>query len=280
MNLTSPREVVAMLSAHNVRPNKVLGQNFLIDRNILDIIVATAELGPDVNVLEVGAGLGVLTEALMKAAGHVTSVEKDAGLYGILKERWGSDGRLTLVLGDALEVDLAEILAAGTTRLVSNLPYSVGVRVVVDAATCETPPDVMVVLLQKEVGERFAASPGTADMGAVTVWLQQRYDVTLVKSVKPSCFYPSPEVTSVVIKLKRHERYPLDGASRRKLMGLTKAAFLHRRKQMASIMRDAGAGLVRDAGFTRAALASLGASETARPEELSVAQWIELASRW
>ena len=269
-----------MLSAHGVRPNKVLGQNFLIDRNILDIIVATAELTPDVNVLEVGAGLGVLTEALMQCSAHVTSIEKDAGLYGILKDRWGSDGRLTLVLGDALEVDLAGILAAGTTRLVSNLPYSVGVRVVVDAATCETPPEVMVVLLQKEVGERFAASPSTADMGAVTVWLQQRYDVTLVKNVKPSCFYPSPEVTSVIIKLKRHARYPLDGAARKKLMGLTKAAFLHRRKQMASIMRDAADGLGRDAVFTRAALASLGAPETARPEELSVAQWIALTSRW
>lgn len=280
MNLTSPREVVALLTEHGVRPNKVLGQNFLIDRNILDLIVASAELTPEVKVLEVGAGLGVLTEQLMLYAAHVTSVEKDAGLHGILDKRWGADSRLTLILGDALEVDLASILASGTTRLVSNLPYSVGVRVVVDAATCETPPEVMALLLQKEVGERFAASPGTADMGGVTVWLQQLYDVTLVRNVKPTCFYPRPEVTSVIIKLKRHNRFPLDSAARLKLRQLTKAAFLHRRKQMASVMRSAAGDLSRDADFTRAALVACGASETARPEELSVAQWIALASRW
>lgn len=280
INLTSPKEVVAILNAHGLRPNKVLGQNFLIDRNILDLIVATAELDPTAKVLEVGAGLGVLTEQLMAHCAHVTAVEKDPGLYKILHERWESDERLTLILGDALEIDLAEILASGTRHLVSNLPYSVGVRVVVDAATCETPPEVMVVLLQKEVGERFAATPGTADMGAVTIWLQQLYDVTLVRNVKPTCFHPRPEVTSVIIKLKRHPRFPLDSAARLKLRKLTKAAFLHRRKQMASLMRDAGDDLARDPAFTRNALVSCGATETARPEELSVAQWISLASRW
>lgn len=279
-NLTSPREVAALLNAHGLRPNKVLGQNFLIDRNILDLIVATAELDPTAKVLEVGAGLGVLTEQLMEHCAHVTSVEKDPGLHKILEERWGTDERLTLILGDALEIDLAGILASGTRHLVSNLPYSVGVRVVVDAATCETPPDVMALLLQKEVGERFAAKPGTADMGAITVWLQQLYDVTLVRNVKPTCFHPRPEVTSVIIKLKRHNRFPLDSAARLKLRTLTKASFLHRRKQMASAMRDAPEGLARDTIFTREALSACGATETARPEELSVAQWINLAARW
>lgn len=280
LNLTSPKAVTELLTAHGVKPNKVLGQNFLVDRNILDVIVGAAELTPETHVLEVGAGLGVLTEQLMQKARHVTAVEKDAGLCHILRERWGADPRLTLIEGDALDANIAQFFANGTTRLVSNLPYSVGVRVVVDAALCETPPDIMTLLLQKEVGERFAAAPGTADMGAVTVWLQQIYDVTLVRNVKPTCFYPRPEVMSAIIKLKRHDRFPLAFDARKYLQTFTKTAFLHRRKQMASAMRNAPGEFARDADFTRDALRKIGGTETARPEELSVAQWIELAEIW
>lgn len=280
VNLTSPKAVSALLAAHGIRPNKVLGQNFLIDRNILNHIVDAAELAPDSRVLEIGPGLGVLTEPLLAQSQHVTAIEKDGGLHGILNARWGEDPRLTLILGDALDVDLCAILASGTTRLISNLPYAVGVRVVVNAICCETPPEIMVLLLQKEVGERFAASPSTADMGAVTVWIQQLYTVTLVRTVKPTCFHPRPEVMSAVVKLSRHQRFPLDLAAREKLRRLTKAAFLHRRKQLASAMRRAEDGLARDAPRTRDALIACGALENARPEDLSVEQWISLAAQW
>lgn len=280
VNLTSPKAVAALLAAHDIRPNKVLGQNFLIDRNILNHIVEAAELTPDAHVLEVGPGLGVLTEPLLAHCQHVTAIEKDTGLHNILQARWGGDPRLTLILGDALDVDLCAIIASGATRLISNLPYSVGVRVVVDAACCETPPDIMVLLLQKEVGERFAAVPGTADIGAVTIWLQQLYTVTLVRTVKPTCFHPRPEVMSAVVKLSRHHRFPLNLVARDKLRRLTKAAFLHRRKQLASAMRNAADGLARDPARTREALVACDAPETARPEDLSVEQWISLAAHW
>jgi len=280
MNLTSPREVMALLESGGIRPNKVLGQNFLIDRNILDAIVAAAELSSADVAIEVGPGLGVLTEQLMARCAKVVAIEKDAGLHQILERRWGGDPRLELIHADALDADLASRFAAGATRLVSNLPYSVGVRVVVDAATCEAAPAVMVVLLQKEVAERFVAGPGTSDMGAVSIWLQQRYDIALVKTVKPSCFHPRPEVVSAVVKLVRHERFPLDAAARAALQALTKAAFLHRRKQLAASLRDAPGGLAREAAFTRRALAACGASETARAEELSVEQWIGLSAAW
>lgn len=280
VNLTSPKAVAALLAAHDIRPNKVLGQNFLIDRNILNHIVDAAELHPDVRVLEVGPGLGVLTEPLLANSQHVIAIEKDEGLHSILQTRWGDDPRLTLMLDDALDVDLCAIFAAGTTRLISNLPYSVGVRVVVDAACCETPPDIMVLLLQKEVGDRFTAKPGTADMGAVTIWLQQRYTVSRIRTVKPTCFHPRPEVMSAVIKLSRHDRFPLNSAERDKLRRLTKTAFLHRRKQLASAMRSATDGLAREAAHTREGLVACGAPETARPEDLSVEQWISLAAHW
>lgn len=280
LNLTSPKAVVELLKSNEITPNKVLGQNFLIDRNILDSIVEVSETGPEYSVLEVGPGLGVLTEQLMLHSKHVTAVEKDSGLYRILSERWGNEENLTLIHGDALEVPLHEIYAAGATRLISNLPYSVGVRVVLDSALCENPPEVMVLLLQKEVCERFAAKPGTADMGIVSVLLQRLYKVTLVRNVKPTCFYPHPDVTSTIVKLKRHNDYPMDQAESKYFTEFVKLAFSHRRKQLASVMKNAPAPYWKSADEIRALLLQVGATETARPEELSIPQWVQLNAIW
>jgi 16S rRNA (adenine1518-N6/adenine1519-N6)-dimethyltransferase len=280
LNLTSPKAVVELLKNNEITPNKVLGQNFLIDRNILDSIVEVSETGPEYSVLEVGPGLGVLTEQLMQHSKHVTAVEKDSGLYRILSQRWGKEENLTLIHGDALEVPLHEIYASGATRLISNLPYSVGVRVVLDSALCDNPPDVMVLLLQKEVCERFAAKPGTADMGIVSVLLQRLYKVTLVRNVKPTCFYPQPDVTSTIVKLKRHNDYPMDQVESKYFTEFVKLAFSHRRKQLASVMKNAPAPYGKNADAIRALLLQVGASETARPEELSIPQWIQLSKYW
>lgn len=280
LNLTSPKAVVELLKSNEITPNKVLGQNFLIDRNILDSIVEVSETGPEYSVLEVGPGLGVLTEQLMLHSKHVTAVEKDSGLYRILSERWGNEENLTLIHGDALEVPLHEIYAAGATRLISNLPYSVGVRVVLDSALCENPPEVMVLLLQKEVCERFAAKPGTADMGIVSVLLQRLYKVTLVRNVKPTCFYPQPDVTSTIVKLKRHNDYPMVQAESKYFTEFVKLAFSHRRKQLASVMKNAPAPYGKSADEIRALLLQVGATETARPEELSIPQWVQLSAIW
>jgi 16S rRNA (adenine1518-N6/adenine1519-N6)-dimethyltransferase len=231
-------------------------------------------------VLEVGPGLGVLTEQLMLHSKHVTAVEKDSGLYRILSQRWGKEENLTLIHGDALEVPLHEIYASGATRLISNLPYSVGVRVVLDSALCDNPPDVMVLLLQKEVCERFAAKPGTADMGIVSVLLQRLYKVTLVRNVKPTCFYPQPDVTSTIVKLKRHNDYPMDQVESKYFTEFVKLAFSHRRKQLASVMKNAPAPYGKNADAIRDLLLQVGASETARPEELSIPQWIQLSKYW
>ena len=279
-NLCSPREVSALLRARGIRPSKALGQNFLVDRHVLDRIVAAADLPPGARVLEVGAGLGVLTSALLDAGARVTAVEKDPALQPILRERLGARPGFELVCGDALELDYAALFAPGAcTRLVSNLPYSVGSRVVVAAATCPRPPERMTLLLQKEVGDRFAAPEGAPGRGAVSVWLQRLYDVSAVREVPPACFVPRPEVTSVVLVLARHGRHPLPPAHDALLRDLSRAAFLHRRKQLAASLRAAGP-LSRPADFVRDALAACGLPPTARPEELSVAQWIGFSRRW
>ncbi len=230
-------------------------------------------------MLEVGAGLGVLTAALLAAGARVTAVEKDPALQPLLRERFGADPDFELVCGDALALDYAALFAEGRTHLVSNLPYSVGSRVVVEAATCAHPPERMALLLQKEVCERFAAPEGSPERGAASVWVQRLYDARLARDVPPSCFVPRPEVTSSVLVLSRHGRFPLAPAEDALLRALSKAAFLHRRKQLAASLRDAGA-LSRPPDFVRAALAAAGAPETARPGELSVAQWIAFTRQW
>ncbi|NLB69259.1 MAG: ribosomal RNA small subunit methyltransferase A [Lentisphaerae bacterium] len=280
INLASPRDVVALLETNEISPNKKLGQNFLIDRNILNLIVDSAALSGTEHVLEIGAGLGVLTEQLLEKAAHVTAIEKDSGLYTLLNRRWGNNPKLTLLHADALEADLNALIENGITKLVSNLPYSVGVRIVIDVASSATPPDTMVVLLQKEVGERFVAKPGTNDMGIVSVILQQLYDVKIIRNVKPSCFYPKPEVTSVIIRMNRHERFPLTLGKRQNLQKLVQEAFQQRRKQIVSSMRGAGNNVARDADFIRSSLEKCGISATSRPEELSVEQWVKLSEIW
>ena len=282
VDFCSPREVGALLRERGIRPSKALGQNFLVDRNVLAKIVEAAALPAGTHVLEVGAGLGVLTAALLDAGARVTAVEKDESLWPVLEGRFGGRDGFSLVKGDALELPWDAIFGApdGPRHLVSNLPYSVGSRVVVDAACCAVPPDSMTLLLQKEVGDRFAAREGTGARAASSVWLQRLYDVRAVRDVAPGCFLPRPDVTSVVLSLRLHGRHPLDRAEAEKFRALVKAGFLHRRKQLASAMRGADAPLARGADFVRTALAAAGAPETARAEELSVEQWLALAAAW
>ena len=279
LNLTAPKEIQAILAARGLRPNHKFGQNFLIDRHVLDFIVEAADLKPGDRVLEVGPGLGALTQELMEKSGRVLAVEKDEGLHAILADRWGTDPRLELRLGDALELDYGAVFAPDACRyLIANLPYSVGTRIVVEAALQETPPERIVVLVQKEVAERFVAKPRTVDMGTASVWLQQIYDIDIVRLVKPTCFWPAPEVTSAIVRMRRHNRLPLTHEERLKLQAVTRIAFQHRRKQMATLFKGAPDGLAATPEEMRAKLAALGLPETARAEELTVEQWCEMVA--
>jgi len=279
--LTSPSEVATFLTERGIRPNKVLGQNFLIDSNILGIIVAASKLTQDTRVIEVGPGLGALTERLLDSAKSVLAIEKDHGLAKILRERFAKSDTFSLIENDALECNLSEYFARKEVDVfVSNLPYSVGHRILADLTISATPPKTMVLLLQREVGERLVAKPCTSDMGAISVWVQQVYKVEIVKKVSRNCFYPPPDVESVVVRFSRHHEFDISNDERQKLIHLTKEAFLHRRKQLASAMRNANGGLARPSEFVRHALENCGLTTTARPEELSVKQWVNLSLLW
>ena len=287
MNLTSPSQVKAWCIENGFHPNKVLGQNFLIDQNALKAIVdaglredekcqCSAVSTSDTSVhqcpsiLEIGPGLGVLTEELLKRGCKVTAIEKDPILAARLEsekkakvegegEQWWSN--LTIIAGDALAViaqpSAFDLQSSTFSCMISNLPYQAGTRILLELVQ-KRELKSMTVLVQTEVAERLAAREGTKMRGLAGVWAQLDYDVKIVRKVSASCFWPRPEIGSSVVRLDRHDRnLALNGEERQLFHRLTKQAFEHRRKQLGSIFKDM-------------------IQSTARAEELSNEDWIEL----
>lgn len=264
MNLTSPSQVKEWCLSNGFHPNKVLGQNFLIDRNALEAIVDAAEIpapssedGP-AQVLEIGPGLGVLTEELLRRGHAVTAIEKDPVLADRLAESLGSPSSLTVHKGDALDF-IKDGTCDGYPFLVSNLPYQAGTRILLETIQrIASAPETIVVLVQTEVADRLGAGPGSKTRGLAGVWAQLDYDVKTVRKVAASCFWPRPEIGSSVVRLVRHHRNDgLSAEARNLFHRLTKQAFEHRRKQLGAIFK----GIV---------------ESTARAEELSNEDWLGL----
>ena len=276
MNLTSPSAVKAWCIANGFHPNKTLGQNFLIDRNILDAILDASGATAGHRVLEIGPGLGVLTEGLLERGARVTAVEKDTRLASRLAEALGNPADLRVMAADALEVDWDALLSEGFDVCVSNLPYSVGTRILLDLALHPRAPQSFTVLVQTEVAERFAALPNADARGQAGVWLQLDYDVRLVRAVKGSCFWPRPEVGSSIVRLDRHGS-DLTPEERRWFFDLTRHAFMHRRKQLAATLRKAPEPLGRDDETLGRLFDETGIEPSVRAEQLSNAQWQALA---
>jgi 16S rRNA (adenine1518-N6/adenine1519-N6)-dimethyltransferase len=277
MNLTSPSDVRTLLGEMGIRPRRSLGQNFLIDKNILDLVLAAADVRPGDHVLEIGPGLGVLTEHLLTQAGRVVAVEKDKGLSAFLRERLGGRAGFELVPEDALEADLESVLCSGSVKVVSNLPYASGSRILVRLVRARRPPEQMTVTVQMEVAERLAAPPGGRDYGGLSVWAQRLYDVEIVKRISPTCFWPRPEVRSALVNLHRHGRIPLSPDEADVFYGVTKGAFMQRRKQLATTLGRLAEGGALDPPAARRFLESLGVGEKARPETLGAEHWAALA---
>ena len=272
MNLKSPSQVKAWCIENGFHPNKVLGQNFLIDRNALVSIVDAGLAGcsgaHDAEVLEIGPGLGVLTEELLNRGCTVTAIEKDPVLAARLAESLGNPPKLRVVEADALDWivgtridpdcnDYGSIVPQ-FDAMVSNLPYQAGTRILLELVKRREIPS-MTVLVQTEVAERLAAKEGSKTRGLAGVWAQLDYDVRIVRKVAASCFWPRPEIGSSVVSLVRHDRNVGFSAKERDVFHrLTKKAFEHRRKQLGSIFKD----LIQS---------------SARAEELANEDWINLS---
>jgi 16S rRNA (adenine1518-N6/adenine1519-N6)-dimethyltransferase len=260
------------LRAYGVRPKRDLGQNFLIDSNILGVIERAADLQPDDVALEIGGGLGVLSEHLAERVGHTHVVELDRALEPALEEALAPFGaKATLHMADALHVDLAA-LEPQPTKVVANLPYGIAATAILRTVFELPTVTRWVAMVQKEVGERFAAGAGTPAYGVPSVLAQLACDVRVHRSVARTVFHPVPNVDSVLVVL---ERRPGAGDVPPALRSFVQGAFAHRRKALPrSLQLHTGVKALRERA--RASLAALGLPEDVRAERLTPAQMREL----
>jgi len=265
------KQLFALMESLGVAPSKKLGQNFLVDANFTDSIVRAAEIRPDDRVLEIGPGFGALTGRLLDTGAQVTAIEFDRKLAAWLRERYKTTS-LRLIEGDACKVNIPAIYGEDTPfRLISNLPYSAGTVIVANMLTLKTPPSEMLIMLQKEVGMRLAASAGEDEYGALSVRVQCMYEVKTVRIAPPDLFYPRPEVDSVILRLTLRKDRPGPVLFKR-LTTLVKLSFAHRRKKM---FRQAAAGF--DPDKLSAAMAQLGIDPDIRAEKVTPEQFLHLA---
>ena len=258
MNLTEVRQLLAELDLH---PSKAMGQNFLIDGNILQISIREADVRPDDVVLEIGPGLGALTAELVSRAAHVFAIEKDSRLAEYIRKTYHD---LTLIEGDATKVPLP-----GCDLMVANLPYSVSTPVLERLVEGADKPRRIVVMLQREVANRLVATPRHKEYGALTLFTQLHYHVTVAHIVSPKCFYPAPNVESAIVTLDhRAPRTALSPGA--PFHEVVRAGFNQRRKMLRKLLADFG--------DSTAAFRKVGIGETVRAEELSLDQWIALAN--
>jgi 16S rRNA (adenine1518-N6/adenine1519-N6)-dimethyltransferase len=277
MALLTPTRVHALLEEHDLHPKKSLGQNFLTDPNTARRIVALAAIEPGDLVLEIGPGLGSLTLALLEAGARVRAVELDERLASVLRTVLASDAPpgsmpADVCVADAARVDLGELLGDGRPwSCVSNLPYNVAVPVVIGLLESAPAVDRLLVMVQREVGERLAAGPGDPQYGAVSVKVAYYAEAELAGTVPPTVFVPRPKVESALVRLRRRADPPVAVPSAAALFDLVRAGFGHRRK----MLRRALQPVLGDR--TERVLVDAGIRPTARAEVLGLPEWAALA---
>ena len=268
-----PRQAsLRRLRQFGVRPNRELGQNFLIDDNLLGVIGRAAELDPGDVVLEVGGGLGVLSEYLAPRVSHLHVVEVDRSLEPALRDALEPHANTELHLGDAVSLDL-EALDPAPTKVVANLPYGVAATVLLRTIFELGDALLWVAMVQREVAERLSAAPGTRTYGATSVLAQLSCEVRLLRRVPATVFHPSPNVESALVLLRRTRPAPGSG-----LVALVHAGFAHRRKALGGSLALAPGAPPELRDRTRAALATIGHPPDARAERLAPADWERLGA--
>jgi 16S rRNA (adenine1518-N6/adenine1519-N6)-dimethyltransferase len=268
MNLSEMRE---LLRTRDIQLTRSLGQNFLHDHNQLRRIAAAAELGPADRVLEIGPGLGPLTDELLAAGSRVLAIEKDARLVTVLRERFAAAPNLELRHADALEVVEDRALDWHDWKLVANLPYSVASPILVELAQNARRPERMVVTLQLEVARRLMAKVGDEDYGLLTLLVQLRYQPREWFKIPRGCFFPEPDVDSACVVLQRRSMELLSEALHSVFEKITRRALSQRRKMMGKLLKADWAP-----EKIQAALAELELRPDVRGEKLSLEQFVAL----
>ena len=267
----SHRDITELLASHGLAPRRAFGQNFVSDPNTVRRIARMANVGPHDHVVEIGAGLGSLTLALAETGARITAIEIDHGIAPVLRDVVKDLPNVSVVVGDALELDWNEIIPPGSKAVVvANLPYNVATPLVADLLDAVPQISRFVVMVQKEVALRLASSVGSSDYGAISVKVAYWATARVLGDVPPSVFIPRPKVTSSIIEITRRET-PAVGPhiAPQQLFKVIRTGFGQRRK----MLRRSLAAIATPENFALA-----GVSPEARPEELDVHQWGRLAT--
>jgi len=270
----SKAELRARLEQIGVRPSKMLGQNFLFDPNLAKAIVADLEPGEGDHLVEVGPGMGALTTHILASpARRVTLIERDHRLAAEMKERHAAEiasGRLEVRQGDGAKTDLLSLFGDGPVKMVGNLPYSASTAIISHFTAACSPASRLVLMVQREVAERLAATPGHKDYAALTVQLGRRWSVRKLRIVPPDVFWPRPSVESAVIEVSKRPVEGLPNPDPEGFSTLVRQGFASRRKQLRSLLKL-------PPGVWEEWSAAKGHPATARAEDLSVDEWADLA---
>jgi len=279
-NLGNPKNTIEIIQKYEFMFQKKFGQNFLIDTHVLEKIISAAGITKNDCVLEVGPGIGTMTQYLAENAGHVVAVEIDRNLIPILKETLADYDNVTFINEDILRVDikaLAEEYNGGKPiKVVANLPYYITTPIIMGLFESGVPIDNITVMVQKEVADRMKEGPGSKDYGALSLAVQYYAEPEIVANVPPNCFIPRPNVGSAVIRLTRHKEMPVEVKDPALMFKIIRASFNQRRKTLQN-----GLGNAPELPYTKeqiaAAIAEMGLTPTIRGEALSLAQFAQLS---
>lgn len=275
-----PQNTIAVLQKYQFHFQKKYGQNFLIDTVVLERIIKAAQIGPEDCVLEIGPGIGSMTQYLAENAGKVIAVEIDKALIPILEETLAPYGNVTVLQGDILKVDIRELAekyhAGKPLKVVANLPYYITTPIVMGLLEENVSVESITVMVQKEVAERMRTGPGTKDYGALSLAVQYYAAPEIVANVPPNCFIPRPAVGSAVVKLKCFEKPLVEVQDEKFMFLLIRAAFNQRRKMLVNALSGNREPALSKEKVAEA-LKKLGISETIRGESLSLSEFAKLA---
>lgn len=279
-SLGIPSNTIEVLKKYNFSFQKKFGQNFLIDTHVLEKIIEESEITPEDCVLEIGPGIGTMTQYLAENARKVVAVEIDKALIPILQDTLSDYDNVTVINDDILKVDIDAICKqyndGKPIKVVANLPYYITTPIIMGLFESHVPLKSITIMVQKEVADRMQVGPGTKDYGALSLAVQYYARPEIVANVPPNCFMPRPNVGSAVIKLTRYEEPPVFVEDEKYMFSLVRASFNQRRKTLSNGLANGGLGLTREDVVN--ALAQMNLSETIRGEALTLEQFAQLSN--
>ncbi|MBP3205112.1 MAG: 16S rRNA (adenine(1518)-N(6)/adenine(1519)-N(6))-dimethyltransferase RsmA [Lachnospiraceae bacterium] len=281
-SLGIPQNTIEVLQKYHFNFQKKYGQNFLIDTSVLDRIIAAAEISKEDCVLEIGPGIGTMTQYLAEAAREVVAVEIDKSLIPILKDTLSAYDNVTILNEDILKVDINVLVnehnGGQPVKVVANLPYYITTPIIMGLFEQHVPLKSITIMVQKEVADRMQVGPGTKDYGALSLAVQYYAKPEIVANVPPNCFIPRPNVGSAVIRLTRYEEPPVKVKDEKRMFALIRASFNQRRKTLVNGLGNA-ANLQITKEQAAQALEQMGLSPTVRGEALTLMEFAELSDR-